>query len=98
MKETDVKTMLMIALEIGARIMQLVLTKLAHMSANVQVAFLEIFARPKFHFAPVRNSLPAKMVANVSIISHITLANVFPDFLAKIAPKTSMTVLITCAR
>ena len=75
--------MQMIVLETDAKTMQHVWIKLALMSANVLVDTLENSAKPKSHFAPLRNLVHAKMVANVLTISHITLVNAKMDSVGK---------------
>ena len=75
--------MQMIVLETDAKTMQHVWIKLAPMSANVLVDTLENSAKPKSHFVPLRNSVHAKMVANVLTISHITLVNAKMDSVGK---------------
>ena len=59
--------MQMIVLETDAKTMQHVWIKLALMSANVLVVTLENSAKPKSRFAPLRNSVLAKMAVNVSL-------------------------------
>ena len=68
------------------------------MNASVQGDTQGNSVRQKSHFVPARNSVLAKMVENVLIISPTTLVNVKKASVAKIVHKISTIVLIICAR
>jgi hypothetical protein len=87
----------MIVMNTNAKIMAHVLTVCNRTLAVACLASKVNFARKKYNFAE-RISIHAQTAQNALTITHITLANVRPDFEELIAPRILMTAKITCAK